>query len=342
MHVINATNVNHALEQGVRLFKELEQFEHPVSPRGFRTIECPEPVATVYMNPTQRVVFSPTRDANPFFHFFESLWMLAGRNDVKFVERFNPQMKAYSDDGLRIWGAYGQRWRHHFGHDQLDELVKLLRADPDSRRGVVAMWSPDGDQVCRVTGHGGEIVLGGPTGKDVPCNTHLYFKIRGGALRMTVCCRSNDMLWGAYGANAVHMSMLQEYLAGKLGVRVGPMTQVSDSLHVYLDDKGGALWAKIKEASPGEFNTAPYFTEVEPFHMGSCNPQWDMDLFDFFEYSDRPELSINWPVFRTDYFREVVMPMWKAWKSRLISDIEVCAASDWRKACREWLERRAK
>ena len=32
-------------------------------------------------------------------------------------------------------------------------------------------------------------------------------------LCMTVCNRSNDMLWGAYGANVVHMSMLQEFVA---------------------------------------------------------------------------------------------------------------------------------
>ena len=336
MHVINATNVNHALEQGIRLFKELERFENPISPRGFRTIECPEPVATVYLNPTQRVLFSPTRDANPFFHFFESLWMLAGRNDVEFVERFNPQMKMYSDDGERIWGAYGFRWRDFFGFDQLDALVKLLKHDQYSRRGVVTMWDPQGDAV----GDSGE---GGPTGKDVPCNTHLYFKIRGGALRMTICCRSNDMLWGAYGANAVHMSMLHEYLAGKLGVRVGPMTQVSDSLHVYLDDKGGALWAKLKEACLAEFSTSPYFTEVEPFQMNSWEKKWDRDLAQFFDITDQSGDGFVLPNdYTTDFFRHVVVPLWNGWQSRSARDVELCAASDWRKACREWLQRRVK
>jgi len=340
--VINATNVNNALEKGIRLFKELEQFESPISPRGFRTIECPEPVTTVYTHPTERVLFSSVRDANPFFHFFESLWMLAGRNDVGFVEQFNPQMKAYSDDGKRIWGAYGQRWRNHFGHDQLIELVNLLKADPASRRGVVAMWSPDGDQVCRVTGHDGEVILGGPTGKDVPCNTHLYFKIRDGALRMTVLCRSNDMLWGAYGANAVHMSMLQEYLAGKLGVRVGPMTQVSDSLHVYLDDKGGALWAKIKSVESDEFYMCPYrLLEVEPFQMNAGEAKWDMDLNNFFHCYDEGKRLFP-QHYSTDFFQHVAVPMWRGWKFRSVSELELCAASDWRKAGVEWLQRRAK
>jgi hypothetical protein len=40
------------------------------------------PVVTCYSAPTQRVLFSPMRDANPFFHLMEALWMLAGRDDV--------------------------------------------------------------------------------------------------------------------------------------------------------------------------------------------------------------------------------------------------------------------
>ena len=60
---------------------------------------------------------------------------------------------------------------------------------------------------------------------------------------MTVCNRSNDMLWGAYGANAVHMSMLQEYLASRLEIAVGEYTQISDSFHVYQND----VWERCKE-----------------------------------------------------------------------------------------------
>ena len=53
--------------------------------------------------------------------------------------------------------------------------------------------------------------------KDLPCNTHVYFSIREGFLDMTVCNRSNDLIWGCCGANAVHMSFLQEYVATMWG-----------------------------------------------------------------------------------------------------------------------------
>ena len=42
------------------------------------------------------------------------------------------------------------------------------------------------------------------------------------------------------------MSMLQEYVAGRLGVAVGAYNQVSDSLHVYTDLP---VWERVKDVS---------------------------------------------------------------------------------------------
>jgi hypothetical protein len=48
------------------------------------------------------------RDANPFFHVMETLWMLAGRNDLPWLVRFNKRFASYSDDGGNTQpGAYG-------------------------------------------------------------------------------------------------------------------------------------------------------------------------------------------------------------------------------------------
>ncbi len=69
-----------------------------------------------------------------------------------------------------------------------------LKTYPNDRRTVVGMWDPWED------------LWEENDGKDYPCNTQIYFWERKGQLNMTVCNRSNDMIWGAYGANAVHMS----------------------------------------------------------------------------------------------------------------------------------------
>ena len=80
MKVINAVNVNDALMRGIDLFKSPINYRTQESRNG-QTMECRTPVTTVYNKPWQRVLFKTERDANPFFHLYESIWMLAGSRD---------------------------------------------------------------------------------------------------------------------------------------------------------------------------------------------------------------------------------------------------------------------
>jgi len=191
---------------------------------------APWPVITEYLIPQQRVLFWPQRNANPFFHLYESLWMLVGRQDVEPLLRYVKNVINYSDNGLTFHGAYGYRWRKHFlsypdleaGRDQLKIIVHKLQQNPNDRRGVLQMWDPTIDL--------------GTQGKDIPCNTCATFQINhDGKLELTVFCRSNDIIWGCYGANAVHFSMLQEYMALWIGCPVGPYRQISVNWHAYKD-----------------------------------------------------------------------------------------------------------
>src|SRR5262245_37948051 len=79
--------------------------------------EYPELVVTEYLQPTERVLFNPLRNANPFFHFFEALWMLAGRNDLAFLERFNSKIADFVGRNPTLHDAYGHRWRYAFDLD---------------------------------------------------------------------------------------------------------------------------------------------------------------------------------------------------------------------------------
>lgn len=234
MYTIDAANV----EEAWALFHNMMRDPAPgllreTAPRGLRTLEVSVPVATLYRQPEECVLLDPVRDCNPFFHLYEALWILAGHGDVERVAFYSGNIKQFSDDGATFHGAYGVRLRSYFGVDQLDALVELLRGDPASRRGVLQLWSAQD--------------LNGRK-KDHPCNTHVYAKIRDGRLNLTVCNRSNDAVWGCFGANAVQFSFLQQALAARLGVRVGQYHQVSDSLHVYLDGEPGAVWARCAAA----------------------------------------------------------------------------------------------
>jgi thymidylate synthase len=331
MKVITVRNVHEALPEGLRY---LSQEGEVSESRNGPVIVSPRPVTTAYMSPRERVMFWPQRDANPFFHFFESLWMLAGRNDVEWIANILPSFANYSDDGKSFHGAYGHRWRNHFGVDQMVSIMQRLREAPQERRCVMTMWDPAVDF--------------GMDGKDFPCNTHIYFTRDPtiGNLDMTVCNRSNDVIWGTYGANAVHMSVLQEVMAAGIGCGVGRYYQMSNNYHAY-----GDIYEKMLPLADEAHN--PYRAAHNPYMDPMIRPykivtqpigDWltELDMF-----MDDPD-SIG---FIDPFFRRVAVPMWKAFEAyRDKSDSrrfikakdhmsQVCA-TDWSIACTQWLDRR--
>src|SRR5690606_13885482 len=133
-------NVNDAF---VGLVQGIHKKEIPtvaMSSRYGDVLRIPEPVIITYRKPRERVLFNQKRDCNPFFHLYESLWMLAGRNDVASLAYYNKRMPEFSDNGKTFHGAYGYRWRNHFGWDQLRAIVEELRTNSNSRRVVLQMW----------------------------------------------------------------------------------------------------------------------------------------------------------------------------------------------------------
>ena len=315
--VIEAGNVNEAYILAMAHLREDGAHEDS---RNGPVIVAPGPVVTVYARPCERVLFSVIRNGNPFFHFMESLWMLAGRNDLAFIQPFVARMAEFSDDGETLHGAYGKRWRSWFGFDQLSALVGELQARPESRRAVLEMWSAEDDLVR-------------PGGKDLPCNTHAYFDLRGGKLNMTVLNRSNDAIWGCYGANVVHFSVMMEYMAAMLGVGVGEYRQFSNNLHVRL------VVPRVEEMLACRDVENPYASGgVAPFSLVHEASRWDVDLAAFME---APENAFETPNL---LFPQVARPMYLAWKSHkagshaaALSHAWEIAATDWRKACVDWL-----
>lgn len=338
MHVIRVRNVQEALPVGLR---HLEEVGIDRNSRNGPVKLFPGPVTTVYERPRERVIYHQERDANPFFHLFESLWMLAGRDDVKYVAHFVKRMKTFSDDGKTLHGAYGKRWLDWFGadldasstmyQDQLLNAIEALKHNPDDRRQVISMWDGHVDPNVAAAG-----------GKDVPCNTHIYVWVdTDGRLSMTLSNRSNDMVWGAYGANAVHFSYLQEFLATGVGVEVGRFYQVSNNLHAYHDTLKG-----VESLGRMAVFEDPYSEGlVEPYPLVSTDIKtWREDLSVFFDIGPAPGL-------RDPFFRRVAIPMWLAHEAYKSSDdierfelafhnLSQCHAADWRMAANEWLVRR--
>lgn len=332
IHVRNAT---HALSRVLAVV-----LDHGAArpSRNGPVVALDEPVIVTYEFPAERVVFAPEREANPFFHLYECLWMMNGQRDVSSVEKFVPGMRNFSDDGRTFNAAYGHRWRKHFGLDQIAWVVEMLKAEggADTRRAHIAMWDPRSDTKPSL---------------DLPCNLGVTFRVRSdGRLDMTVHNRSNDLVLGMTGANVVHMSFLHELVARASGFPIGRYHQISNDLHLYRDHAGSKAVLPLAGAygtpalpdpytlAEGAYVPYPIMEEV------STLQSWSEDCAMFLKFG--PVVGL-----RDRFFRRVATPVMEAHKwyrqhvgeERYTGAIEIldqCLAEDWRTAGQEWMKRR--
>jgi hypothetical protein len=128
--ILRVKNVNEALPLGLSLLQDRGVVAES---RGLFTKRVPGPVSTVYSNPCERVLFDPIRDANPFFHLIESLWILSGSNRVELPRYFLSTIGAFSDDGVAFHGAYGHRLRNAFGFESSEGKGDICNTKPCNR-----------------------------------------------------------------------------------------------------------------------------------------------------------------------------------------------------------------
>lgn len=338
MKIIEAVDVNVAFDKGVKLIRE-EGIR--AQSRNGLILTIPYPVATILHYPVDRVLFNSARDANPFFHLMESLWILAGANDVKFPSYFNSRMSDYSDDGKTFYGAYGGRLRHSTT-DQLKDVIHILKTDKYTRQATCTIWRDE--DLTKTTA-------------DKPCNLSFSFLYnqQTEALDMTVMCRSNDMLWGAYGTNVVQFTMIHEYVASFCGYYVGKHYRISNSFHIYTGGAGGDLWNKVKDNSAVEYPLAariypcgkPLFAE-SGWKEGE---RFDSDCHTLLCRDGLGNMCVEKHshrlIWETEWFSTVVAPMLSAYQkykekniSGAVIEARRISSEDWREVCVAWLQRR--
>lgn len=179
-------------------------------------------------HPLEREVLASQRGAHYPAQIAETVWVLAGRNDVDWLKHYLPRAPLFSDDGstwragygprLRAWGEENDLWSSPV--DQVSEVVRLLRADADTRRAVMSIWDPSSDY---------------GDSRDIPCNNWLHFLHRDGRLHLHVATRSNDLMWGWSGINAFEWSALLELVATCAGLTPGELHFSISSLHLYRE-----------------------------------------------------------------------------------------------------------
>lgn len=332
MFTIDAINVRDALPKALNYILATGMKEQT---RIGDALVAQEPVAIRYRFPKQHVLISKVRDANPFFHLMESMWMLAGRDDGAFLDFYIKDFsKNYGSNGT-IMDAYGQRWRYGLRYNQLDEIVNQLRKEPTSRQAVLQMWGAGRDDLRAYSAK--------------PCNLVATFRIWNGKLDMTVFNRSNDLIWGCCGANAVHFPILQEYIAGKVGIPTGSYWQISTNLHLYLVHHE-LLQKRITQLGMSDLSAIDTLQYGETVPLIEYPREFDEELSEIMEFLDlihKGEYEIYDGNTSNSFLRTVVLRMALAhclYKHGKMVDaldiVDTVAAQDWKRAGKEWLERR--
>lgn len=205
--------------------------ERTIAPRGHATQEILG-VQLEVQDLRRCLLVHPARNLNYRFAVAELFWIAFGLDDVSLLTRYNSQMSRFSDDGVKLAGAYGPRLA-----PQWEYVRNTLRKDPDTRQAVATIWTPS------------------PLpSKDVPCTISLQWLLRENRLNIIATMRSSDV-WLGVPYDAHVFATLTNMLAGELGVETGKLVMQLGSSHLYVENLEAARAVLDK---PGQGRSIEY------------------------------------------------------------------------------------
>jgi len=152
----------------------------------------------------------------------ELIWFLQGDTNIKYLK----------DNGIRIWDewadengdlgpVYGHQWRSwptpDGGHiDQISQVVKTIKSNPDSRRIIVSAWN-----VAEVN----KMAL-------PPCHSLFQFYVADGKLSCQLYQRSADIFLGV-PFNIASYALLTMMMAQVCDLEAGDFIHTFGDAHLY-------------------------------------------------------------------------------------------------------------
>lgn len=152
----------------------------------------------------------------------ELLWFLQGDTNIKYLQ----------DNGVRIWDewadengelgpVYGYQWRNWPAPngesiDQIANLIRMIKTNPDSRRLIVSAWNPAlVDQMALP-----------------PCHALFQFYVVNGKLSCQLYQRSADIFLGV-PFNIASYALLTMMVAQVCGLQPGEFIWTGGDCHLY-------------------------------------------------------------------------------------------------------------
>jgi thymidylate synthase len=200
-----------------------------------------------------RLIQSPARGWNVYSAVGQWLWLHQPTDFEGMTKYYEDgyQLHAGQDVTIRILGTYGPRLFGQAGADaQIAYIVKRLQEQPTTRKAVGTVYRPGDDHDPM-------------KGDEVPCTMGLQFLQREEQLHMYVMMRSQDA-WSMLPNDVFMFTMLQEYVARRIGCEPGAFRQMVSSSHIY-DRHQDAAW-KYVNSRPGRAARMPPMPadELEP------------------------------------------------------------------------------
>jgi thymidylate synthase len=154
----------------------------------------------------------------------ELLWFLKGDTNIKYLNDNKVSIwDEWADENGELGHVYGYQWRSwptaDGGHiDQISNLVKSIKENPDSRRHILSAWN---------VGELDQMAL-------PPCHVLFQFYVSQGKLSCQLYQRSCDIFLGV-PFNIASYALLTMMMAQATGLQAGEFIHTLGDAHIYLN-----------------------------------------------------------------------------------------------------------
>jgi len=164
----------------------------------------------------------------------EWLWFLKGETNIAYLKENKVSIwDEWADEKGDLGPVYGAQWRNwnSEGIDQIQQVVDLIKTNPDSRRMIVAAWNPS---VLPLSGKffAENVALG--RAALPPCHAFFQFYVADGKLSCQMYQRSCDIFLGV-PFNIASYALLTMMMAQVTGLESGEFIHTLGDAHIYLN-----------------------------------------------------------------------------------------------------------
>ena len=169
----------------------------------------------------------------------ELLWFLRGETSVKYLNDHGVSIwNEWADGAGNLGPIYGYQWRSWptadgGSVDQITEVIRQIRENPDSRRLIVNAWN----------------VADVPRMALAPCHALFQFYVLDGRLSCQLYQRSADIFLGV-PFNIASYSLLTMMVAQVTGLEPGEFIHTFGDVHLYLNHLDQARLQLTREPRP--------------------------------------------------------------------------------------------